>query len=72
MAADAEALSSGYVTPREMREAQWADEASTTNAKLGKLEARSLYKELGGRKFKGKSKFGGESRDRGGWDDGSD
>jgi len=72
MASDAEALSSGYVTPREVREAQWANEASATSAKLGKLEARSIYKELGGRKSRGKNKFGGETRDRGGWDDGGD
>ncbi|KAG8688993.1 hypothetical protein FRC08_011159 [Ceratobasidium sp. 394] len=71
MAADADSLSSGYVTPREIREAQWASEASAANAKLGKLEARSMYRELGGRKSKAKSKFG-ETRDRGGWDAGGD
>ncbi|KAG8742113.1 hypothetical protein FRC10_001983 [Ceratobasidium sp. 414] len=71
MAADADSLSSGYVTPREIREAQWASEAAATNAKLGKLEARTMYRELGGRKSKAKSKFG-ETRDRGGWDDGGD
>ncbi|KAG9104687.1 hypothetical protein FRC06_000073 [Ceratobasidium sp. 370] len=71
MAADADSLSSGYVTPREIREAQWAGEAAAANAKLGKLEARSMYRELGGRKSKAKSKFG-ETRDRGGWDDGGD
>ncbi|QRV76832.1 F-box-like protein [Ceratobasidium sp. AG-Ba] len=73
MAADADALSSGYVTPREMREAQWASEAAAAaNPKLGKVEARSIYKELGGRKAKTKNKFGAETRDRGGWDDGGD
>jgi len=72
LAGDADALSSGYVTPREIREAQWADEAAAAGAKLNKLEARSIYKELGGRKFKGKNKFGGETRDRGGWDAGGD
>lgn len=72
MASDADALSSGYVTPREIREAQWASEAAAATAKPNKLEARSMYKELGGRKFRGKNKFGGETRDRGGWDDGGD
>ncbi|KAG9086834.1 hypothetical protein FRC07_012973 [Ceratobasidium sp. 392] len=71
MAADADALSSGYVTPREVREAQWASDAAAANAKLGRLEARSIYKQQGGRKSKTKSKFG-ETRDRGGWDVGSD
>ena len=71
MASDADALSSGYVTPREIREAQWASEATTALSKPNKVEARTMYKELGGRKFKGKSKFG-ETRDRGGWDDGGD
>lgn len=71
MAADADALSSGYVTPREIKEAQWASEAAAALGKPNKVEARSLYKELGGRKFKGKSKFG-DARDRGGWDDGGD
>ncbi|KAG8740389.1 hypothetical protein FRC12_016017 [Ceratobasidium sp. 428] len=71
MAADADTLSSGYVTPKEYREAQWASEAASANSKLSKLEARSLYKGLDGRKSKTKSKFG-ETRDRGGWDEGGD
>ncbi|KAJ1310773.1 hypothetical protein OPQ81_009294 [Rhizoctonia solani] len=72
VAADADALSSGYVTPKEIREAQWANEAAAANSRPNKVEARSMYKELGGRKFRGKNKFGSEARDRGGWDDGGD
>lgn len=29
---------------------------------------REMYKELGGRKARGKGKFGGATRDKGGWD----
>ncbi|CAE6426191.1 unnamed protein product [Rhizoctonia solani] len=72
VASDADALSSGYVTPKEMREAQWANEAAAVNSRPNKVEARSMYKELGGRKFRGKGKFGNETRDRGGWDAGGD
>ncbi|KAF8741340.1 A Receptor for Ubiquitination Targets, partial [Rhizoctonia solani] len=72
VAADADALGSGYVTPKEMREAQWASEASAANLKPSRVEARAMYKDLGGRKFKGKNKFGSETRDRGGWGDGGD
>lgn len=58
---------SGYQTPREIKEEQWKQEAEST--KPGKLEMREMYKELGGRKSKGKAKYtaGANSRDRGGW-----
>ncbi|CEL58348.1 hypothetical protein RSOLAG1IB_03094 [Rhizoctonia solani AG-1 IB] len=72
IASDADALSSGYVTPKEMREAQWASEAAAANSRPNKVEARAMYKDLGGRKFRGKNKFGGETRDRTGWVDGND
>ncbi|GLB36672.1 putative A Receptor for Ubiquitination Targets [Lyophyllum shimeji] len=63
---------SGYMTPRELKEEQWRSEAEAT--KPGKVEMRSLYKELGGRKSKAKPKVGstgvremGGIRDKGGW-----
>lgn len=66
---------SGYVTPREAREEAWRHE-SDAQAKPGKVEMREMYKELGGRKARGKSKFGASggsgSRDRGGWGEGHD
>lgn len=57
----------GYQTPREMREEQWKAEADTSRP--GKVEMREMYKELGGRKAKAKTKFqtSTTSRDRGGW-----
>ncbi|KAI5885224.1 hypothetical protein EV122DRAFT_211457 [Schizophyllum commune] len=71
-------LSSGYAspmtgqqTPREMREEKWKQEAEVTRP--GKLEMRAKYKELGGRKARGKGKVGGGGgRDKGGWDAGDD
>lgn len=62
---------SGYQTPRELKEEQWRQEAQAAE-KPGKLEMREMYKELGGRKSRGKAKLGatGGTRDRGGWDDG--
>jgi len=58
--------SSGYATPREVREERWAQENGADGAAIGKVEMREMYKELGGRKARTKSKFGG-ARDRGGW-----
>jgi len=49
--------SSGYATPREAREEQWRLEAEGT-LKPSKIEMREMYKELGGRKSRGKGKFG--------------
>jgi len=62
---------SGYQTPRELKEEQWRQEAQAAE-KPGKLEMREMYKELGGRKSRGKAKLGatGGTRDKGGWDDG--
>ena len=58
---------SGHQTPREQREERWRLEAEAVD-KPGKLEMREMYKELGGRKAKTKSKIGGAtSRDKGGW-----
>jgi len=56
----------GYQTPREMKEEQWRTEAEA-QSKPGKLEMREMYKELGGRKLRGKGKLGGATRDKGGW-----
>lgn len=57
---------SGYQTPRELKEEQWRLQADMT--KPGKVEMRGLYKELGGRKSKAKSKVGSSGiRDKGGW-----
>ncbi|KAJ7356549.1 hypothetical protein DFH08DRAFT_460168 [Mycena albidolilacea] len=59
-------LLSGAQTPRELKEEKWRQEAETTAP--GKIEMRSLYKELGGRKSKEKSKWGSSGvRDKGGW-----
>ncbi|KAG5646927.1 hypothetical protein DXG03_002003 [Asterophora parasitica] len=60
---------SGYQTPREIKEEQWRQESEAA-ARPGKLEMRSMYKELGGRKSKGKAKLGSSGiRDKGGWGD---
>ncbi|RPD70808.1 hypothetical protein L226DRAFT_538620 [Lentinus tigrinus ALCF2SS1-7] len=61
---------SGTQTPREMREDKWRQEAEATS-RPSKVEMREMYKELGGRKSRGKGKLGGTTgmRDRGGWDD---
>ena len=60
-------VSSGYQTPRELREEKWKQEAETYRP--SKVEMREMYKELGGRKARGKGKLGGTAgmRDRGGW-----
>jgi len=60
---------SGYQTPREVREDRWRLENDTL-AKPSKQEMRDSYKELGGRKVRGKGKISaGGIRDRGGWED---
>lgn len=64
---------SGYQTPKEVKEEQWKAELETA-AKPNKVEMREKYKELGGRKARGKAKLGspGGVRDKGGWNDGGD
>ena len=59
---------SGYLTPREIREERWRLEAEAVE-KPGKIEMREMYKELNGRKSKAKGKLGGTVgiRDKGGW-----
>jgi len=63
---------SGYATPKEIREARWAQEnaADTSGTGLGKVEMREMYKGLGGRMAKNKNR--GVGRDKGGWEDGGD
>ncbi|KAI5122662.1 hypothetical protein M0805_007922 [Coniferiporia weirii] len=61
---------SGYVTPREAREEAWR-QAAEKSEKINKVEMREMYKELNGRKARGKGKFGGAVRDKGGWADAS-
>ncbi|KAJ7223192.1 hypothetical protein GGX14DRAFT_657623 [Mycena pura] len=66
---------SGAQTPREVKEEKWKQEAELTAP--GKLEMREMYKELNGRKSRGKSKWGtagagGGVRDKGGWSGGGD
>ena len=58
---------SGYVTPKEAREEAWRLEAEQKDAPT-KNEMREMYKELGGRKARGKGKFGATTRDKGGWE----
>ncbi|PCH33081.1 hypothetical protein WOLCODRAFT_21720 [Wolfiporia cocos MD-104 SS10] len=59
---------SGYHTPREVREEKWRQEAEG-EIRPSKVELREMYKELGGRKAKSKTKVGatGATRDKGGW-----
>jgi len=59
---------SGYQTPRDIKEEQWRQEELTQN-RPGKVEMREMYKELGGRKSRTKTKLGssGGYRDRTGW-----
>ncbi|KAH7911838.1 hypothetical protein BJ138DRAFT_1149760 [Hygrophoropsis aurantiaca] len=60
---------SGYQTPREINEERWRQE-EMTSSRPGKMEMREMYKELGGRKSKGKTKLGSTGiRDRTGWED---
>ena len=58
---------SGYQSPRETKEEQWRSEAQTVS-RPSKGDMREMYKELGGRKSKGKAKVGGTGRvrDKGG------
>jgi hypothetical protein len=59
---------SGYQTPKEINEEKWRAEEQT---RPGKVEMREMYKELGGRKSRNKTKLGGAGghRDRTGWGD---
>jgi hypothetical protein len=59
---------SGYQTPREIKEERWRLEAEAVE-KPAKTEMREMYKELNGRKSKAKGKLGGTMgiRDKGGW-----
>ena len=61
-------MRSGQQTPREVREEKWKQEAESAS-RPSKVEMREMYKELGGRKARGKGKLGGTTgmRDRGGW-----
>ena len=63
-------LGSGAQTPREVREERWRQEAEG-ETRPSKVEMREMYKELGGRKARGKGRLGGTTgmRDRGGWGD---
>lgn len=58
-------LGSGYQTPREIKEEQWRLEGEAI-AKPPKLAMREHYKDMGGRKARGKNKLGmqGGMRDR--------
>jgi len=55
-------------TPREIKEDQWRSETGAA-ARPNKVEMREMYKELGGRKARSKTKLGstGPTRDKGGW-----
>lgn len=59
---------SGYQTPKEINEEKWKAEEQN---RPGKTEMREMYKELGGRKSRNKTKLGsaGGYRDRTGWVD---
>ncbi|EGN94111.1 hypothetical protein SERLA73DRAFT_62986 [Serpula lacrymans var. lacrymans S7.3] len=58
---------SGYHTPKELNEEKWRLEAEG-QSKPNKVEMREMYKELGGRKSRGKTKLGSSGiRDRAGW-----
>jgi len=62
----------GYITPRELKEEAWRAEQESVD-KPGKLEMREMYKDLGGRKSRTKTKLGSSGfRDKGGWDNGGD
>ncbi|KAF9229836.1 hypothetical protein BS17DRAFT_43277 [Gyrodon lividus] len=60
---------SGYQTPKEINEERWKLEEQV---RPGKVEMREMYKELGGRKSRAKTKLGsaGGYRDKSGWLDG--
>lgn len=59
---------SGYQTPKEINEERWRAEEQI---RPGKVEMREMYKELGGRKSRNKTKLGsaGGYRDKTGWVD---
>jgi hypothetical protein len=48
---------SGYRTPKEANEERWQAESEAAG-RPDKVAMREMYKELGGRKAKGKTKFG--------------
>ncbi len=55
-----------------MKEEQWKQENQAA-ASPGKVEMRAIYKEMGGRKARGKTKLGSSGvRDKGGWAAGAD
>lgn len=61
---------SGYQTPREIKEELWGQQMA---AKPSKNEMREMYKTLGGRKARAKTKLSSSGvRDKGGWDEGGD
>ena len=64
---------SGYQTPRDIKEEQWRQE-EFAQTRPGKVEMREMYKELGGRKSRTKTKLGssGSYRDRTGWGEDAD
>ncbi|KIK66053.1 hypothetical protein GYMLUDRAFT_239702 [Collybiopsis luxurians FD-317 M1] len=63
---------SGYQTPREIKEERWRQENEAT-ATPGKIEMRAIYKEMGGRKSRAKTKLGSSGvRDKGGWPGGDE
>lgn len=70
-AEDAERVRSGYQTPKEEKEARWREEAESAESGPSKQEARSYYKELGGRKARGKTGKAA-ARDRTGWEEAED
>ncbi|THU88190.1 hypothetical protein K435DRAFT_762047 [Dendrothele bispora CBS 962.96] len=60
-------VDSGYQTPREIKEERWRQEAEAVS-NPGKIEMRAMYKELGGRKSRTKTKLASTGvRDKGGW-----
>ncbi|KIY72153.1 hypothetical protein CYLTODRAFT_418130 [Cylindrobasidium torrendii FP15055 ss-10] len=67
--------SSGYMTPREVKEERWKQEADQSSKGVSKNEMRDMYKELGGRKVRGKGGLGGRevrgNKDRAGFSEDS-
>ena len=66
---------SGYQTPREIKEERWRQEAEEAQKGVAKNEMRDMYKELGGRKVRGKGGLGGKElrgvKDRAGFSEDS-
>lgn len=63
------------MTPREVKEERWKQEADQSNKGVSKNEMRDMYKELGGRKVRGKGGLGGRevrgNKDRAGFSEDS-